>query len=463
MLSVLYIALATAMFFLQDTYFLIGEVAFSLKNPCAVAILFLALLHVITTARLGRLIVLARHTAVQIFPFVIPFLFSAVLWVISGADSITIANGVGMILPQLLSVCVAAATLYLFGGRGIWYCLGSMCAANFLRVIIVILEGGLDEFLREFGALLLSFSAENGPLMLQLEINDLTFAFGPLLLYLLLNRKEVSHFLFWFVITALLFLIGLKRIAVAALILGTAMALLLRKLPEKAARQTALCAAIGMMAVSFLYIAGIRSGLFLYLEKRLQINTMGRVEMFTNLEPYYDISFTYLGKGTGFERFADWASGKVYDVPQRTIMQIHNDFLRMYLNIGFIGYWVWLWSFFIVRLRYWFRQGGKRSGCLFFGICVYCFVLYATDNTVYYPYTLIACSLVPMSYQLDGLSDEEPGPYRIGEEASGRSERLSSVLLSVPEFPPKRGIFQVVGAMQCVDYAWRCGYDTSCC
>ena len=88
-------------------------------------------------------------------------------------------------------------------------------------------------------------------------------------------------------------------------------------------------------------------------------------------------------------------------------MQIHNDFLRMYLNIGFIGYWVWLWGYFIVRLRYWFRQGGKRGGCLFFGICVYCFVLYATDNTIYYPYTLIACALVPMSYHLDTLAEEE--------------------------------------------------------
>ena len=407
MLSVLYMALATAMFFLQDTYFLIGGVAFSLKNPCAIAILFLALANFIVTARLGRTIVLARHTVVQMLPFLIPFFFSALLWVLSGASSVTIANGVGMILPQLLSVCVAAATLYLFGSKGIWYCLGSMCLANFLRVVVVILEGGLGEFLLEFRTLLLSFSAENGPLMLQLEINDLTFAFGPFLLYLLLEKKEVSHFLFWMVTSSLLFLIGLKRIAIPALVLGTVMAWLLRRLPEKAARQTALCAAVGMMVVSFLYIAGIRSGLFLYLEKQLQINTMGRVKMFTNLEPYYDISFTYLGKGTGFERFVDWASGEVYQAPQRTIMQIHNDFLRMYLNIGFIGYWVWLWGYFIVRLRYWFRQGGKRGGCLFFGICVYCFVLYATDNTIYYPYTRIACALVPMSYHLDTLAEEE--------------------------------------------------------
>ena len=87
-------------------------------------------------------------------------------------------------------------------------------------------------------------------------------------------------------------------------------------------------------------------------------------------------------------------------------MQIHNDFLRMYLNMGFVGYWIWLWCFLIVRLRYWFRQGGKNAGCLFLSICIYCFVLYATDNTIYYPYTMIACALVPMSYHMDSLADK---------------------------------------------------------
>ena len=112
-----------------------------------------------------------------------------------------------------------------------------------------------------------------------------------------------------------------------------------------------------------------------------------------------------MGMGTGYERFVDWASGMTYKLPQRTAMPIHNDFLRMYLNIGFVGYWVWIWSYLIVRLRYWFRQGGKDAGCLFLGICIYCFVLYATDNAIYYPYTMLACTLIPMSYRLDTLSD----------------------------------------------------------
>ena len=78
----------------------------------------------------------------------------------------------------------------------------------------------------------------------------------------------------------------------------------------------------------------------------------------------------------------------------------------MYLNIGFVGYWVWLWSWLPARLGYWFRQGGKDTGCLFLGICIYCFVLYATDNTIYYP---------PCSRAHIGKADVVIGGY-IGEQ-----------------------------------------------
>lgn len=412
MVMVLYMILTTAMFFLQDTYFLVGGVEFSLKNPCVAAILFLALVNFMMTVRPGRTIILARHTIVQILPCVIPFFFSAVIWVLSGADSVAIANGTGMIIPQITSVMIAAATLYLFGEKGLWYCLGAMCAANFLRVLVVVWQGGVEAFMTEFYLLLASFSLESGPLMEQLEINDLTFAFGPFLIYLLLKRKEVSHWLFWIMVVSLLFLIGLKRIAVLAVILSVAVVWILRLLPEKAARQTAFCIALGMLSVSFLYIVGIRYGLFQYLEEYLGIDTKGRVTMFLNLEPYYDISITYMGKGIGFERYVDWASGVEYKMPQRTLMQIHNDFMRMYLNIGFVGYWAWIWCYLIVRLRYWFRQDGKNAGCVFLGICIYCFVLYATDNTIYYPYTMIACALVPMSCHLDALAERELTRHR---------------------------------------------------
>ena len=412
MCAVIYMLLATGMFFFQDTYFSIGGIELSLKNPCALAILFLALLNFTVTVRLDRLLILSRHTAVQMLPCLVPLVFSSIVWVGTRAESIAVLNGVSMVIPQLLAVLAAAATLYLFGGKGIWYCLGAMCMANLAGMLVVIYEGGLDAFLQEFSALVVTFSAETGPLMMQMETHDLTFAFGPFLIYLLLHWKTAPHPLLWLVLSSLFFLIGLKRIAFPAVALGVFVAFLLGLLPEKAARQTAICVAGAMMVISFLYIAGIHDGLFEYLEQA-GLDTKSRALLFGNVTPYYDVSFTYMGRGTGFERFVEWFTGVESSVPLRTQTQIHNDFLRMYLNIGFIGYWVWLWSWLMVRLRYWFRQGGKDAGCLFLGICVYCFVLYATDNTIYYPYTMIACSLVPMTCRLDALAEEALEKYRV--------------------------------------------------
>ena len=420
MVAIIYMILATAMFFLQDTYFLIGGVEFSLKNPCVVGILFLALINFIVTVRPGRTIILVRHTLVQLVPCAIPFFFSALIWVMSSADSIMIANGTGMIIPQISSVLVATATLYLFGSRGLWYCLGSMCLANFGRVLVVVWEGGVGAFMAEFYTLIVTFSVETGPLMEALEINDLTFAFGPFLIYLLLKRKEVAHWPLWMLASSLLFVIGLKRTAILAVILSVLVVWIVQLLPEKAARQTALVIGLGMLFISFMYIVGIRYGLFQYLEAHFGIDTKGRVAMFMNLEPYYDISITYMGKGTGFERYVDWASGERFKIPQRTLMPIHNDFLRMYLNIGFVGYWIWIWSWLMVRLRYWFRQGGKSAGCVFLGVSIYCFTLFATDNTIYYPYTMIACALVPMSCNLDTLAQRELERHRARYEGSDR-------------------------------------------
>ena len=52
LISIIYMLLATAMFFLQDTYFVVAGMELSLKNPCGLAILFLALINLIATVRL---------------------------------------------------------------------------------------------------------------------------------------------------------------------------------------------------------------------------------------------------------------------------------------------------------------------------------------------------------------------------------------------------------------------------
>ena len=56
-------------------------------------------------------------------------------------------------------------------------------------------------------------------------------------------------------------------------------------MPDRAARQTAVCASVAMIVVSFLYIVGIRYGLFDYLEAQLGLDTKGRAQLFANVAP----------------------------------------------------------------------------------------------------------------------------------------------------------------------------------
>lgn len=86
---------------------------------------------------------------------------------------------------------------------------------------------------------------ETGPLMQQLETHDLTFAFGPFLLYLLLHWRQSPRPALWLAAVCFFFLVGLKRIAIPAVALGLLAAWLLELLPEKAARQAALSTAVG--------------------------------------------------------------------------------------------------------------------------------------------------------------------------------------------------------------------------
>ena len=76
MTAVVYFGLAAAMFALQDAYFLLGGGEYSLKNLCALGILFLCLLDFIGTVRLGRGMVLVRHSLVQMLPCLVPLVFS---------------------------------------------------------------------------------------------------------------------------------------------------------------------------------------------------------------------------------------------------------------------------------------------------------------------------------------------------------------------------------------------------
>ena len=82
----------------------------------------------------------------------------------------------------------------------------------------------------------------------------------------------------------------------------------------------------------------------------------------------------------------------------------HNEFVRMYVEVGFFGYIVWFIFYLPVRLSYMWKHGGKRAGILTLAFSIYCMITYATDNTLYY-YFINLSTFILMLYEL--MPDEE--------------------------------------------------------
>lgn len=332
---------------------------------------------------------LIKHSFILSISYYVPLLSSFIIWIASQARFRTIISGFFMIIYIFLGIGVAASTLYIFGKKGIWYCLGSMIMANILRALLIVHKTQLRQFLIEFKELILTFANKTGSLIGKMEVHDQNFAIGIFLIFLLICKKEIKYNFGWLFLTMLCFLMGLKRIAVVGVLVAVMSMVFLNFFKEKSAQKAAVFMSYIIIGVSFIYIIVIHEGIFDFLENVLHINTMGRRGLYEEFAKYYTISITYMGNGIGFCG-TNWLN-----IPGRPAMALHNDFLRMYAETGFLGYFVWIWVHFLFRIKYFFKVN-EKAGLLVFALSIYNFVNYMTDNTIYYYYTTIAFSITVM-------------------------------------------------------------------
>ncbi len=391
MAAFVYMALATAMFFWIKGEIRLGDFGFMYQFIFGAIIVLFALGVFLVRPRLGLAKKLIQYSFILSVPYYVPVLLSFMIWIGVLAEYRIMIRGFFLVMYVFLGIGVSAATLYIFGERGIWYCLGSMIIANMLRALLLIGTAGFGQFLSEFLDLILSFANETGSVIAQMEVHDQTFAFGFFLVFLLVCIKDIRHRYLWLFLTLVSFLLGLKRIAAIGTAVAVITAFVLHFFSEKTAQKIAVVIACLSVLVSFIYIVAVHNGLFVFLENRLNINTMFRKTLYEVLSQYYEISVTYMGRGLGFSG-TDWL--KFRDMPA---IEIHNDFLRMYVELGFVGYFVWAWCHFVLRIKYFFLKGGKKTGLLCLALSVYSYINYITDNTLFYYDANIAFSISVMA------------------------------------------------------------------
>ena len=232
-----------------------------------------------------------------------------------------------------------------------------------------------------------------------------SFIFGVFLLYFCLIKKDIKYILFT---TLMLYLMN-KRIAMLAsvviLIVYDFIRYAIRKkedLQGKVLSGLSIFAMIGFAG----YVAAI---CILNLEGQfMQDLTSGRSVAWKAVKDYYQLTVFWAGKGLG-----DVVNclGEL-QFPSFTT-NLHNDLLKVYIEIGSLGYLIWLISHFYICG--WVYKKRKLSfGKAFFLVTVMIYTLlnYMTDNIMVYinywfPAYLVIFSAIYSDEQKFDQTDEE--------------------------------------------------------
>ena len=383
--KIIYLVLGTFMFYFTMGAIEVGGFGFMYRYLFGMAIIALAAFSFLLRPNLERAKHLAKGALIMAAPYMVTVLWSAVIWISEFAELRTMTRGFFFPFYQIIAALVAFSTLYLFGRDGIWYQLIAMCLGNTLIVAQVVARGGVSAFIQELVTLLTTFGEVTGAMMHETEVHDLTFSFGPyaVLLGLYMEPKKLR---WWIACAAVCFylLVGLKRIEIGAIVIAVAMCYALKRMQDNTVKKLGNIFCVATLILSFAYIVAIHEGLFDTLEQ-MGMDTKGRDMLYRYVARQYSISPTFLGRGLGFSSVA-WDLTGLIGPEWRGVHQdaYHNEFVRMYVEVGFFGYIVWFIFYLPVRLSYMWKHGGKRAGILTLAFSIYCMITYATDNTLYY-------------------------------------------------------------------------------
>lgn len=370
----------------------------SLKALSLVSIL-IGFLVIMITGDFRRMGKVAGFFGVYGFILLGIIVWSVFLWIIHLESISFVLRGVIKFGYQFLVLLTISAGVYMLGERAINATFYGLAAANIFIALITIptygAAGCLDSIMYFF-----TNGGEQTGFMRELEIHDITFTYGFFLIYFLFFAKRDTERLVDIILALMLFVLGWKRIAAGglAIVLVFGVFLGFTKHKTRIIIMNAVC--IAAILIGFGYVLFIRYNLFNTVMEMLAIDTMGRDVIYDFIQPYYDISIAFLGYG--FEYTSILLQNIVRMSPELKIgvLALHNNILTVYIELGFIGFWAWIFYTWLFQFRWLINHQGEMVSMLFILCETYIFITYMTDNTLYYYWTSMVLRLLPMAYSL---------------------------------------------------------------
>lgn len=391
-LMLIFAIFSVLMFYFYDGGIEIGSFTILWKYIFAMPMIVLAFFYFLAKLEFQDAWLITRDSFVHGITYVVIILISCVIWVFEPQGMKTMTRGIFYALYQLIAVFLAAALVMTFKKDSVKLLFWTMI----IGYCLVILQYGVRElgagtFLRNYIAQLTSFGGAKESLAL-VEDAGLQFPFGALILYYLLDDsvpfyKRILPLL----LSVCFFTVGLKRIAVPGVVFAFFCSFFVGKKKRDYDLQFVNFLSISAIVILFVYVVFARYNIIEAIYTYYGIDTKGRNEFMDFINQFYVISPTYLGYGIGFiNRLME----NLYEAGYISAAVLHNDIVRMYVELGFWGFLIWVFLFWYWRFRYFIKNRGKRVFKIVFAVVIYLTVTYLTDNTVYYFYTNLAAFTV---------------------------------------------------------------------
>ena len=336
------------------------------------------------------------------------FFWSMVIWVESFAAVSSMIRSCSKLVFQSITILTAVALVYLFREKAIELFTISICIINGAIMLLCIPDYGVAASIQSLVTCLVTFGDAVGYAR-QLEIHDLTFVFGQMILYYAVfaprtTRQEKCKRWLYLLACCWFFLVGMKRSAILAVLLFILIGLLLRKRKVPGWFYPAVGGGCILFFLVFLYC--VRYGIISRLLNSVGVDMMGRDYLWSMANPYYEFSITYLGHGFEYVDtiISQWYDAGLINQP----FPFHNDILKVFVEMGFPGFLLWSGIQYVLTPLFWQRYADQQTTLLYMCELGYMTVTYLTDNTAFYFWSTMALRLVALAYAMERKKPPKP-------------------------------------------------------
>ena len=331
-------------------------------------------------------------------PHMVIHAYTIVLMILGKISFSLFSTNVTVYVPAL----VAVLSVYYFGKDALKLnCIAVICSytvsvliSTLVKGFVIFPHGIIEGYIEQgsnFGGLTKNY----------LELHDLVLSIGYIFTFYLFTQTRVTKKNIGIAIGALLvFILGVKRISVLAVLLAVVFYVLINKLRKK--YQYRICLVAGFLGsiVCYLFIYILSKGSWFFdLINSYGINPAGRNYYYQAILEYAEFKPSFLGIGRNVvtEIFNN-------ELSYLHVGGAHSDVIKMYVENGFFLFGIWLWYYLMHVTKRYKDMFGLKAAVVYFGITIYTFTLYLTDNIEIYFICQIIGIVIPLTYAYAELS-----------------------------------------------------------